>query len=95
MRHGSFGTYLCRTTGGSHSDAFGQMYRVLRPGDTPVIAELRPSGRRHSPHALFGARRHGDAIPLEDLAAAAGFRVEDRGDLLLLRYVRAVHPSGT
>jgi hypothetical protein len=48
---------------------------------------------RHSPHARASARRHGDAVPLEDLAAAAGFRIEDRGDLPLLRYIRAVRPD--
>lgn len=31
---------------------------------------------------------------LEDLAAAAGFRVEAGGELPLLRYVRAVRPGG-
>jgi ubiquinone/menaquinone biosynthesis C-methylase UbiE len=81
--------------GAVRQDAFGQMYRVLRPGGTLLIADFQPSGRRHSPHARVGARRHGDAVPLDDLAAAAGFRVEDRGDLPLLRYVRAVRPSGT
>ena len=68
-------------------DAFGEMLRVLRPDGTLLVADFRPSGRRHSPHARAGARRLGD------LAAAAGFRVEARGDLPLLRYVRAVRPD--
>jgi hypothetical protein len=76
-------------------DAFGEMLRVLRPGSALLVADFRPSGRRHSLHSLVTARRHGDAVPLEDLAAAAGFNVEARGDLPLLRYIRAERPDGT
>ena len=58
------------------------------------MADLRPSGR-HWLHVRAGARRHGDAVPLEDLAAAAGSASRTGGDLPLLRYVRAVRPPGT
>ena len=37
--------------------------------------------------------RHAGATPLGSLAEAAGFRVETTGDLLLLRYLRAVRPG--
>ena len=81
--------------GAARQDAFGQMLRVLRPGGTLLVADLRPSGRRHSLHSLVTAGRHGEAIPLQDLATAAGSRVEARGDLPLLRYILAVRPDGT
>ena len=81
--------------GAVRQDAFGEMYRVLRPGGALLIADFRPSGRRHSLHSQVTAGRHGSAVPLEDLAAAAGFRIEARGDLPLLRYVRAIRPGAS
>jgi len=75
--------------------AFGEMFRVLRPGGALPAADFRPGGRRHTPHAFASAKRHGSAIPLEELATAAGFRVEARGELPVLRYIRAVRPLGT
>lgn len=72
--------------------AFGEIFRVLRPGGTLLAADFRPGGRRHTPHALATARRHGNAVPLEELATAAGLAIEARGELPLLRYVRAVRP---
>ena len=47
------------------------------------------------PDAVVGEMNHGSAIPLEDLAAAAGFHIEARGDLPLLRYVRAIRPGAS
>jgi len=79
----------------ARQDAFGEMYRVLRPGGALLIADFRPSGRRHSLHSRVTASRHGSAVPLEDLAAAAGFRIEAGGDLPLLRYVRAIRPGAS
>jgi hypothetical protein len=43
-------------------------------------------------HFAGRAMRHGNAVPPDELATAAGFRVEARGDLPRLRYVRAVRP---
>jgi hypothetical protein len=57
-----------------------------------LAADFRPPGRRLTVHSGGRARRHGSAVPLEDLATVAGFRVEASGDLPLLRYIRAVRP---
>ena len=35
------------------------------------------------------------AVPLDELATTAGFRIEARGDLPLLRYIRAIRPANT
>lgn len=75
--------------------AFGEMFRVLRPGGALLAADFRPGGRRHTPHAFASAKRHGSAVPLEELATAAGFRIEARGELPVLGYIRAVRPLGT
>ena len=75
--------------------AFGEMCRVLRPGGTLLVADFRPSGGRRTLHSGGSAARHGTAVPLDELAAAAGFRIEARGDLPMLRYIRAVRPDTT
>jgi ubiquinone/menaquinone biosynthesis C-methylase UbiE len=74
-------------------DAFGEMYRVLRPGGVLLVADFRPSGRRRTLHARASAMRHGSAVALDEFVTAAGFCVEARSELPLLRYVRAVRPD--
>lgn len=75
--------------------AFGEMYRVTRPGGRLLVADFGTS--RQPPRLHPGARRMHRAAaaagPLEDLVAAAGYQVESRGDLPLLHYVTAVRPE--
>ena len=68
--------------------AFGEMYRVTRPGGRLLVADFRPSRWHARPHGM----RHAHGIKLGDLAADAGFRVEMAGELPMLRYVQAVRP---
>jgi ubiquinone/menaquinone biosynthesis C-methylase UbiE len=75
--------------------AFGQMYRVTRPGGRLLVADFDPS-RRPLPLHRGGRRMRRAAAtvgPLEELAGAAGYRVESTGQLPLLRYVMAVRPE--
>jgi ubiquinone/menaquinone biosynthesis C-methylase UbiE len=74
--------------------AFGEMYRVLRPGGRLLVADFRPSGRRLTLHSGGQAMRHSNPALIEDLAVAGGFRVEARGDLPLLRHIQAIRPDG-
>jgi ubiquinone/menaquinone biosynthesis C-methylase UbiE len=75
--------------------AFGEMYRVTRPGGRLLVADFDPSRRPFPLHP--GGRRMRRAAatvgPLEELAAAAGYRVESSGRLPLLHYVAAVRPE--
>ena len=45
------------------------------------------------PRIQHGHTSHRTAVPLDELATTAGFRIEARGDLPLLRYIRAVRPD--
>ena len=71
------------------------MFRVTKPGGRLLVADFdpaRPGLMRHP-----GSARTRQAVatvgPLEDLAAAAGYRIKATGTLPLLRYVQAVRPE--
>jgi len=74
--------------------AFGEMYRVTRPGGRLLVADFDAAGRPLRLHP--GGRRMRRAAatvgPLEELAATAGYQVESTGRLPLLRYVAATRP---
>ena len=71
------------------------MYRVTRPGGRLLVADFDPSRRPHRLHPGGWRMRRASATvgSLEELAAAAGYRVESSGQLPLLRYVLALRPD--
>jgi hypothetical protein len=71
------------------------MYRVTRPGGRLLVADFDATRRLLPLHPGGRRMRHAAATvgPLEELATAAGYRVESSGELPLLRYVLAVRPE--
>jgi ubiquinone/menaquinone biosynthesis C-methylase UbiE len=74
--------------------ALGEMYRVTRPGGRLLVADFDPSRRPFALHrgGLRMRRAAATVGPLEELATAAGYRVESSGTLPLMRYVTATRP---
>jgi ubiquinone/menaquinone biosynthesis C-methylase UbiE len=75
--------------------AFGEMYRVTKPGGRLLVADFDPSRRPLPLHPGGRRMRHAATTvgPLEDLAAGAGYRIASAGELPLLRYVQAIRPG--
>lgn len=75
--------------------AFAETYRVTRPDGRLLVADFDASRQAFPRHP--GARRMHRAVatggPLEDLAAAGGYRVGSSAGLPLLHYVLAIRPE--
>jgi hypothetical protein len=68
---------------------------VTRPGGRLLVADFDPGRRplRLHPGASRMHRASAATGPLDQLATAAGYRVESAGRLPLLRYVVATRPA--
>ena len=74
--------------------AFGEMYRVTsRAGACWPRLRPHPAAPPASPRGGRMRRAAATVGSLEELAAAAGYRVESAGTLPLLRYVLAIRPG--
>src|SRR5579863_437766 len=67
--------------------AFGEMYRVTRPGGRLLVADFRPTGIMRGLHPTGNTTSN--TGQLAALVTAAGFHIEASGDLPKLGYVRA------
>jgi ubiquinone/menaquinone biosynthesis C-methylase UbiE len=72
--------------------ALREMLRVTRPGGRLLIADFDPSRPVLPLHPGASRMQRAAAAtgPLHELAAAAGYQVQDHGTLPLLRYVIAI-----